>query len=110
MPPPVAEAPQPVAEPAPVEPVAEIAAAAPPSAAPEPPQVTREKAPGRFVPPSIRLRVEEPGKAPPTAPPLQPKRQLVPQPPRVNPSAPKAPLPAATGNLARPAGQRPGYG
>ena len=64
----------------------------------------------RFVPPSIRLRVEEPGKAPPSAPPLQPKRQLVPQLRRVAPAAAKGPLPAATGNLARPAGQRPGYG
>jgi len=93
----------PVAEPEPV-----IAAAAAPVV--EAPVEPVKKEPGRFVPPSIRLRVEEPGKAPPSAPPLQPKRQLVPQPPRVNPSAPKAPLPAATGNLARPAGQRPAYG
>ena len=97
-----AAAPEP--EPAPVvEPEPAIAAAA------ETPEPAKKEA-GRFVPPSIRLRVEEPGKAPPSAPPLQPKRQLVPQPPRVNPAAPKAPLPAATGNLARPAGQRPGYG
>ena len=34
----------------------------------------RGRAAGRFVPPSIRLRVEEPGKAPPNAPPLQPRR------------------------------------
>jgi len=103
---PVAEEPAAVHEPVP-EPVSEpepaIAASA---AAPEP---VRKEA-GRFVPPSIRLRVEEPGKAPPSAPPLQPKRQLVPQPPRVAPAAAKGPLPAATGNLARPAGQRPGYG
>ena len=107
---PVMKAPAPVAKPEPVpapvaepEPPAVIAAAAP-----EPAEPARKEA--RFVPPSIRLRVEEPGKAPPSAPPLQPKRQLVPQPPRVNPAAPKAPLPAATGNLARPAGQRPNYG
>ena len=44
---------------------------------------------GRFVPPTIRLRVEEPGQAPPTAPPLpepQP-RPLVTQPPRAAPPA-----------------------
>ncbi len=98
-----AAAPEP--EPAPdAEPEPAIAASADTSVEP-----ARKEA-GRFVPPSIRLRVEEPGKAPPSAPPLQPKRQLVPQPPRVAPAAPKGPLPAATGNLARPAGQRPGYG
>jgi translation initiation factor IF-2 len=93
---PVAE--EPVAEPAPAEPV--VAASEE-----EPVESPREKS-GRFVPPSIRLRVEEPGKAPPSAPPLQPKRQLVPQPPRVVPPAPRPPQ-AATGNLARPQGQRP---
>jgi len=96
---PVAEAP--IAEPAPVEPAASAEAA----------ETAREKA-GRFVPPSIRLRVEEPGKAPPSAPPLQPKRQVVPQPPRAVPPAPPRPPQQATGNLApgaRPQGQRP-YG
>jgi len=92
---PVAEAP--AAEPTPVEPAASVEAT----------DSVREKS-GRFVPPSIRLRVEEPGKAPPSAPPLQPKRQVVPQPPRVVPPAPRPPQ-AATGNLARPQGQRP-YG
>jgi translation initiation factor IF-2 len=77
------------------------------AAAADTPEAAREK-PGRFVPPSIRLRVEEPGKAPPSAPPLQPKRQVVPQPPRVVPPSPRPPQ-AATGNLARPPGQRP-YG
>ncbi|HEX6163140.1 MAG TPA: translation initiation factor IF-2 [Vicinamibacterales bacterium] len=101
-PPPVAEAP--VVEPAP--PVEPAAAAAAPAAPAEPAEAAREKS-GRFVPPSIRLRVEEPGKAPPSAPPLQPKRQLVPQPPRVVPPAPPRPPQAATGNLARPQGQRP---
>jgi translation initiation factor IF-2 len=111
---PVVAAPEPHAE-APVE----IAAGGPVSVGePEPAiaasaetaEPAREKAAGRFVPPSIRLRVEEPGKAPPSAPPLQPKRQLVPQPLRTVPAAPKGPAPAATGNLARPAGQRPPYG
>jgi translation initiation factor IF-2 len=96
---PVAEAPP--AEPAPAE---SVAAASTETAA----EIAREKS-GRFVPPSIRLRVEEPGKAPPSAPPLQPKRQLIPQPPRVVPPAASRPAQAATGNLARPQGQRP-YG
>ncbi len=106
---PVVAAPEPAVEHA--EPVA-TAEPAPAIAASAEPQDRARKEVGRFVPPSIRLRVEEPGKAPPSAPPLQPKRQLVPQPPRVAPAAPpaKGPLPAATGNLARPAGQRPGYG
>ena len=82
-------------------------------AAPEPggaeaAEAARDKSAGRFVPPSIRLRVEEPGKAPPSAPPLQPRRQMVPQPPRVVPPAPR-PTQAATGNLARPQGPRPPY-
>ena len=111
-PPPVVEetaveaAPAPVDEAPPAEPdrVESVAAASAEPAA----EIAREKS-GRFVPPSIRLRVEEPGKAPPSAPPLQPKRQLIPQPPRVVPAAPTRPAQAATGNLARPQGQRP-YG
>jgi translation initiation factor IF-2 len=73
------------------------------------PDAARDKAAGRFVPPSIRLRVEEPGKAPPSAPPLQPRRQLVPQPPKVVPPAAPRPPQAPTGNLARPQGPRPPY-
>ncbi|HUQ88203.1 MAG TPA: translation initiation factor IF-2 [Vicinamibacterales bacterium] len=114
------DAPIEVPAPPPIEqPVIEVAAPVveepiieePPQAEPAPaarvaePEVVREKS-GRFVPPSIRLRVEEPGKAPPSAPPLQPKRQVIPQPPRVVPPAPRPPQ-AATGNLARPQGQRP---
>jgi translation initiation factor IF-2 len=117
--PPPVEAPEPVAEvppPAPeveappvaAEPSApvETPAAPPVAASAEPVEAAREKAAARFVPPSIRLRVEEPGKAPPSAPPLQPKRQVVPQPPRVVPPSARPPQ-AATGNLARPQGQRP---
>jgi translation initiation factor IF-2 len=99
---PVAEEPAPIMEPP--APAAEVAE-------PPAPEATREKS-GRFVPPSIRLRVEEPGQAPPSAPPLQPKRQVVPQAPRVTPSQPPRPPQQATGNLApgaRPQGQRP-YG
>ena len=87
-------------------PIEEPMQAEPAAAASAEPEAVREKS-GRFVPPSIRLRVEEPGKAPPSAPPLQPKRQVVPQPPRVVPPAPPRPAQAATGNLARPQGQRP---
>ena len=94
---PVAEAPAPMAE-AP-------ALTDEPEAAASMPEATREKS-GRFVPPSIRLRVEEPGKAPPSAPPLQPKRQIVPQPPRVVPPSPPRPPQQATGNLAPGARQQ----
>ena len=94
----------PVAEPA--APIAEAPAPADePEAAASMPEATREKS-GRFVPPSIRLRVEEPGKAPPSAPPLQPKRQIVPQPPRVVPPTPPRPPQQATGNLAPGARQQ----
>ncbi len=116
--PPVAEevpmAAAPVAEPPPIEEPSAPASEPPVSepAAPPVPEAVREKS-GRFVPPSIRLRVEEPGQAPPSAPPLQPKRQVVPQPPRVVPPVARPPQ-QATGNLApgarqqqRPYGQRP---
>jgi translation initiation factor IF-2 len=95
---PVAEVPLPAAEP----PASDAEADTDQPAMPE---ATREKS-GRFVPPSIRLRVEEPGKAPPSAPPLQPKRQVVPQPPRVVPPAPPRPPQQATGNLAPGARQQ----
>jgi translation initiation factor IF-2 len=57
-----------------------------PPVAEEPPPPEPAARPGRFIPPSIRLRVEEPGQAPPSAPPLQPKRTIVPPPPRVSPA------------------------
>ena len=73
--------------------------------------------PGRFVPPSIRLRVEEPGKAPPSAPPLQPRRAVIPQQQRVQPAprpsapAPAPPRPAApTARAPYPAAARPAAG
>jgi translation initiation factor IF-2 len=111
--PPLEEAPPPAPMEAPMAaaPMAEAPVAEPPAPADEiepsaaMPEATREKS-GRFVPPSIRLRVEEPGKAPPSAPPLQPKRQVVPQPPRsVPPAAPRPPQ-QATGNLAPGARQQ----
>jgi translation initiation factor IF-2 len=82
------------------------------AAAPDAPQgVERPAAParpaGRFVPPSIRLRVEEPGQAPPQAPPLVPKRAIVPQqPPR--PAAPRPPAASQT-PAARTGAPRPSY-
>ena len=60
---------------------APVPAAAAASQAPQPaePATAQRRPAGRFVPPSIRLRVEEPGQAPPQAPPLVPKRAIVPQ-------------------------------
>ncbi len=90
-----AEAPAPGAEPiAPEtqEPAAGVAA--PPSR----PLVI----PGRIVPPTIRLRVEDPRTG--QAPPAPPRRPVLVRPPVPPPPAPAAP----TGNLSRSPGQRPG--
>jgi translation initiation factor IF-2 len=82
------------------EPAHAPAAAAPPPAAPRPvmPPPT-----GRVLPPTLRLRVEDPktGQAPP-APPRRPV--LVRPPASATPAASQAP----TGNLSRPPGTRPG--
>ena len=75
---------------------------APVAAAPAPTPTTHSRQPGRFVPPSIRLRVEEPGQAPPTAPPLVPRRTVVPVQPPPRPAPPRPVTPAAPG--ARPGG------
>jgi translation initiation factor IF-2 len=99
----------PIEEPAPAE--------APPIAAQAPPAASSA---GRFVPPTIRLRIEEPGRAPQPARPLMPaKRPQVSQPKIVQPpaaqppSAAKPPLAAKPGaGAARPGapGQlRPSY-
>jgi translation initiation factor IF-2 len=94
-PPPAAVTAAPAAAAEPLSPVAPEAPAAPPRPA------------GRFVPPSIRLRVEEPGQAPPQAPPLVPRRQVVPQqPPR--PVAPPRPT-TLPGQPPRPGGPRTSY-
>ena len=53
--------------------------------------------PGRIVPPTLRLRVEDPRTG--QAPPAPPRRPVL-----VRPPQPTAPPPAATGNLSRPAG------
>jgi translation initiation factor IF-2 len=109
---PVEETPAPEPAPSveePVSPAASSPAVEAPAAEADQPSMAAKPSPaaGRFVPPSIRLRVEEPGKAPPTAPPLQPRRAVVPQQPRV---APAAPRPAATpARPAGPGGSRPAY-
>jgi translation initiation factor IF-2 len=108
----VAAAPEPAEEPppapaveAPVAPPDEATApvavaAAPPAAAPAPT--------GRFVPPTLRLRIEEPGRAPQPARPTTPaKRPQVTQPRLVQP--PPATPPPTSGVTARPGSlSRPG--
>src|SRR5215471_15670134 len=93
---PVAEAPAPLAavEPPRVEPAA--AAAPPPAPRPAP-------VPGRVVPPTLRLRVEDPKTG--QAPPAPPRRPLL-----VRPPQPTSPPPPATGNLSKtaPGQARPG--
>jgi len=104
--PPVVE-PPPVAVPPVREPAARVMVA-PPAPAPKAPP-----APGRMVPPSIRLRIEEPSAPGTSAVPAMPTR---PAPSRLRPSdkvvppRPSAPLPPATGNLARPGGPGGGPG
>jgi translation initiation factor IF-2 len=74
---------------------------------PAAPVAARPGTPGRFVPPSIRLRIEEPGQAPPKAPPLQPRRTVVPQPPKPAPPLPPKPAPPPTGARPRTSYQAP---
>jgi len=90
------EEPEPIEEP--VSDVPAVAAAQAPASQPS----------GRFVPPTIRLRIEEPGRAPQPARPLTPaKRPLVSQPRMLQPPAPQA-----AGATAKPAtpGAKPGAG
>jgi translation initiation factor IF-2 len=114
--PPPAPAPVVEREPeAPKEPA--IAAGAPEAAAPETPAPAAAKEPvapaaaaprpvppptGRILPPTIRLRVEDPRTG--QAPPAPPRRPVLVRPP----TPPAAPPQAATGNLSRPAGAKPG--
>ncbi|HXG53749.1 MAG TPA: translation initiation factor IF-2 [Vicinamibacterales bacterium] len=93
---------EPVAAPptAGARPAAPIAAMSPVAPAPAPP---RPAAPtGRLVPPTLRLRVEDPKTG--QAPPAPPRRPMLVRPPVAPLQAPQAP----TGNLIRPAGTRPG--
>jgi translation initiation factor IF-2 len=100
-------APEPVAE-EPPAPVAARPVAAKPAAPSKP-----SPAPGRMVPPSIRLRIEEPSAPGTSAVPAMPTRpaasRLRPS-DKVVPPRPTAPLPPATGNLARPGGPGGGPG
>jgi translation initiation factor IF-2 len=112
---PVAAAPPPVAAPTPVvaeptppvETLVEPVAPPPPVAEPvAPPAVAARPLtppPGRIVPPTLRLRVEDPTTG--QAPPAPPRRPLLVRPPQST-----TPPPAATGNLSKtaPGQQRPG--
>ncbi|HVL67345.1 MAG TPA: translation initiation factor IF-2 [Vicinamibacterales bacterium] len=102
---PAAAAQPPVQEPEPAAPAAAHAQPAPRSV--EPPAAPRPVAPpptGRVVPPTIRLRVEDPATG--QAPPAPPRRPLLVRPPVQPPAPPQAP----TGNLSRAPGARPGPG
>jgi translation initiation factor IF-2 len=124
---PVVETPEP--EPAPVEeppaaalpqPVAAVADAV---EAPAPRPTAPPQPAGRFVPPTLRLRIEEPGRTPQPARPTTPAKRpavtqprIVQPPPATPPAARPAGAPGATrpGMTARPgvpgaAGARPGY-
>jgi translation initiation factor IF-2 len=90
---------EPVAESEP--PAAEVPVAAAPAPAPA----------GRFVPPTIRLRIEEPGRTPQPARPLTPaKRPQVSQPRIVQPPSPQPPAATRPATPAKPGGPRPGPG
>jgi len=124
---PVVETPEP--EPAPVEepPAAAlpqpVAAAADAVEAPAPRPTAPPQPAGRFVPPTLRLRIEEPGRTPQPARPTTPAKRpavtqprIVQPPPATPPAARPAGAPGATrpGMTARPgvpgaAGARPGY-
>jgi len=110
-PPRVEPPPPPVVEPAPAVAAAPAAEEAPVEAPPPP----EPQAPPRVVPPTIRLRIEEPGKPTQPARPLTPaKRPVVSQPRMVQPppaaTPPKAAAPPpAAARPATPSG-RPGPG
>jgi translation initiation factor IF-2 len=97
---PVEEA-EPVAEPAPETPALAAASSSTPSTVP-----------GRFVPPTIRLRIEEPGQTPQPARPLAPaKRPQVTQPRIVQPPAAQPPAASAKPSAgAKPAASAPRTG
>ncbi|MBL8137409.1 MAG: translation initiation factor IF-2 [Acidobacteria bacterium] len=115
-PPTMAEAPAPGAEPQP-EPVAApepVPAPAPPiAAAPAAPAApSAPPAPtGRILPPSLRLRIEEPGQAVPQARPLTPAKRPPSQPPAriVAPPPPRPPGSAPVPGMRPPMGARPPY-
>jgi translation initiation factor IF-2 len=93
---PAVEAPPPSAAQAEEVPAGPVAAA-PPAPAPE---AAKTPAPGRLVPPTIRLRIEEQRPTTPTPPlPSQPAARVVPRPPQRSerPAVPAAARPAAGG-------------
>ena len=113
-----APAPEPVEEPVAVEEAPVAAAEATPARAAAPPPPPQPAAPpqpaGRFVPPTIRLRIEEPGRLPQPARPLAPAKRpqvsqpRIIQPPPAQPSVSARPsTPGAGGRPGAPAG-RPG--
>jgi len=100
-------------EPAPpvVEPAPAVAAAAPVEEAPVEAPPPEPHAPPRVVPPTIRLRIEEPGKPTQPARPLAPaKRPVVSQPRMVQPPAATPPkgAPPPPARPATPSGRPPG--
>jgi translation initiation factor IF-2 len=102
-PPIAAEAPPPAAEPAPL--AAEAAVEEAPRV--EEPPAELPATPGRMVPPTLRLRIEQPGQTPQPARPLAPaKRPVAGQPRIVKPAAAASPA-APAGRAAPPA--RPTY-
>jgi translation initiation factor IF-2 len=120
-PPPAHEEPVIAAQRQPSSPAAEQTPAPPAAAAASPaPAIQRPPVPaptGRIVPPTIRLRVEDPktGQAPPAPPrrpmlvrPTAPTPSTASQAPTGNLSRPAAQRPAAPGPAARPTGPRPG--
>ena len=99
----VAAQPEPVEEapaPAPPPPAAVKPAAHAPSPGPAQPRPVMPPPTGRVVPPTLRLRVEDPRTG--QAPPAPPRRPML-----VRPPVSTAPPPAATGNLSKPAAPRP---
>jgi translation initiation factor IF-2 len=97
------------AAPAVVEPPPAPAEPEPVGVEPEPePVAPTPAATGRVLPPSIRLRIEEPGQAVPQARPLAPARRPPTQPPpRI--VAPPPPRPAGPAGARPAAGARPPY-
>ncbi len=105
------EAPAVAAAPAPVgEAESDEAAPAAPAAAARA-AVTPAAPRGRILPPSLRLRIEEPGQAVPQARPLAPAKRPPSQPPAriVAPPPPRPATPAGAAGSRPPLGARPPY-
>ncbi len=109
VPQPLAEAPA-VSEAAAAAPVAE-APVAPSAAPPAAPPARAVVPPGRVVPSSLRLRIEEPGQAVPQARPVTPVRRPPVQPPAriVAPPAPPRPGQPGIPGMRPPVGARSSY-